>query len=270
MQHGVDPELMLLQRPVDIDEGMDMLHDLVYENLVDYIVFDSIGALAAKSAAAEDGKMKAYGASPVITSGLNAVMPRLWRNNIGLLLINQQRQDTKGRKIANVTMYDSPGGEALHHHMAFRIHLKPGRTRYVDKIDGEEVVVGRELIASFMKNKLAMNSKAARFEFWFRPVEKYGWRLGIDKAEDIIRTGKASGVIKGASWLEHPAFPDGKVHGKPGLETFLHERPEVEDRIREEVLTKMRAEQVEAYSQARNATAKVQTAPVPEETDDDN
>lgn len=260
MQHGVDPELCLIKRPDNAEEAFEMLHDLVYGNLIDYILFDSIGALAARSETAEGGKKKAYGISGTVTSGLNATMPRLWKNNIGLMLINQQRQDTSAQ--ANMIMYESPGGEALKHHCAQRIHLKPGKNRYTVKMgsgdDAENVLVGRELVCTFKKNKLAMNTKGARFDFFHIATDEYG-PVGVDRIDDIIRTGKVTGVMKETSkgWPEHHTFPKGKLHGPAAVAKFLSEQPEAEVIIREEVLAKMRAEQIEARAKADEAKAKL-------------
>src|ERR1039458_1603916 len=244
---GVDTELLEIKRPDNADQAFEMLHDMIYENLVDYIVVDSLGSMGAESEAKEGGKKKAFGISGIVTSGLNAILPRMWKNNQGLLIINQQRQDTKGKSMPGMTNYESPGGEGLHHDCVIRIQLKPGRTRYVDKLDGEEILCGRELICAFKKNKLAANSKAARFDFYYQAVEKYDYKLGVDKDEDVLRTGMVSGVIRGSrARPEHHTFPKGSVHGKPGLAKLLASNPEVYNIIREEILVKMRAEQAEA------------------------
>jgi recombination protein RecA len=262
---GVDPELLLLQRPLHAEEAFEMLHDLVYENLVDFIVLDSLGALSSASESTDEGekqkdfKKKAFGISGTVTAGLNAVMPRLWRNNIGLLILNQQRQDTKSRTSPGMGMqYDSPGGEALHHDAVMRIQLKPGKNRYLDKIDGEEVLAGRELVCQFKKNKVAMNAKAARFDFFYLPTAKYDNKLGVDEVEDIIRTCKVSGVIQGAAYLEHHSFPKGKVHGKPGLAKLLQDQPQIKDVLRAEVMDTMRVEQAAVDWSAKSDPPKLE------------
>lgn len=244
---GVDPELMLLYRPDHAEEAFEMMHDLVYANEIDYIVLDSLGALAAQSEAKEDSKgKKAFGISGTVTSGLNAIMPRMYKNNIGMLILNQQRQDTKSSMGVGAQGYESPGGEGLHHNAVIRIQLKPGGTRFLDRLDNEEILVGRELICTFKKNKLAMNSKAARFNFFYRPVEKHGFKFGVDRVEDIIRTGKATGVLQGGSWIEHASLPGGKLHGAPALKKYLEENPQGVDAIRNDILKLMQKEQLEA------------------------
>lgn len=250
---GVDPELMLLLRPDHAEEAFEMIHDLVYDNDIDYIVLDSLGALASSSEE-EKGGRKAYGIAGVVTSGLNSVMPRMYKNNIGLLILNQQRQG--GRAGANgPMMYESPGGEGLHHNAVMRLQLKPGTDTYKDKIDGEEIVCGRQLICTFKKNKMAYNPRAARFDFYYVPSEKYDNKLGVDRIEDVIRTGKSTGVIQGVSYLEHSSFPGGKVHGKAALARLLSDQPDIIEKLRQDILKVMAAEQLEARRKAEKQVA---------------
>lgn len=244
--HGLDPDLLLINRPDNAEEAFAMLRELVYDNLVDYIVIDSIGALAAQSEAEDaDAKKKAFGISGVVTSGLNAIMPRLYKNHQGLLILNQQRQDTKARS-ANMTLYESPGGEALKHHASMRIQLKPGKERFMAKIDGEDVMVGRELVLSFKKNKLAQAaSKSARFNFFNIDTDEYG--VGIDHVSDILNTAKMAGVIESAgAWLRHPAFPKGQLQGRKALAEFIEKKPEVIEVLRKDVMEKMKQNEAEA------------------------
>src|ERR1700691_1177449 len=120
--HGLDPDLLLVQRPDNAQEAFDMLRDLVFNTDIDYILIDSVGAMGNQSSQKEGGKPKAFGVSGEVTSGLNDIMPRLCKSNKGLMIINQQRQGAGGTQ----TWYESPGGEALKHHALIRIQLKPG------------------------------------------------------------------------------------------------------------------------------------------------
>lgn len=265
--HGVNPELLLINRPDNAEEAFDMLRDLVYGDLIDYIVIDSLGALAAASEAQEEGVKKAYGISGVVTSGLNSVMPRLYKNHQGLLIINQQRQDTKARQ-ANMTLYESPGGEALKHHASMRIQLKPGKDRFKSKIDGEDIMVGRELVLAFKKNKMSQGaSKSAHFNFFNIETEEYG--LGIDRISDILNTAKMAGVIEAAgAWLRHDSFPKGQLQGRKALAEYIAKEPEVVEVIRKEVMTKML--QNEEDARVKNEQLKAQDVHIePEESDDD-
>lgn len=239
--HGLDPDLLLIGRPDNAEEAFDMLHDWIFGGLVEYIMIDSIGAMASESETKEGGKKKAYGASGVITTGLNAVMPRAYKNNQGLLIINQQRQ--AGQTSTGHTYHESPGGEGLKHHAMVRIHLKPGKTKHYAKVDGEKVQVGRDLSCVLRKNKLAEAAeKKAEFSFFNIETEEYG--IGVDKLSDLMNTAKMTGVIEGVSWLKHPKFPKGQLQGKNALAEFIKETPEIVETIREEVMTKMIAREI--------------------------
>lgn len=258
--HGLDPNLLLINRPDNAEEAFEMLYDLVYDGLVDYIGIDSVGAMGTKSEA-EGGGKKAYGASGTITSGLNAVMPRLYKNKIGLAIINQQRQS--GAFKGNI-LYDSPGGEALKHHAMIRIQLKPGKNRYLAKVDGENLLVGRELSCVFLKNKLAQAAnKKAGFDFFHIETLEHG--LGVDVAGDIINVGKLTGVITGSGWYNHPSFPGGKIQGKPAIKDFLKENPKAYETIRQEVMDKMITRELQAAED--NASKVAETTETTEEED---
>lgn len=245
--HGLDPEILVVGRPDNAEEAFDMLHEWVFGGLADYIMIDSIGAMASKSETEDGSKKKAYGASGVITSGLNAVIPRLYKNNQGLLIINQQRQ--AGQTRTGHTFHESPGGEALKHHAQIRIQLKPGHGKFTMTIDGEKgVLVGRELSCAFKKNKMAQAAdKAANFNFFNIETEEYG--LGVDKLNDIINTAKVTGVIEGTTWLKHPSFPKGQLQGRKALADFIRKEPKIVDVIRGEVMEKMLAKQIQLAEQ---------------------
>lgn len=242
--HGLDPDLLLINRPDNAEEAMEMLYDLVFGGLVDYIGIDSVGAMGTKSEA-EGGGKRAYGPSGVITSGLNATIPRLYRNNMGLMIINQQRQS--GSFQGNTT-FESPGGEGLKHHAMIRIQLKPGKGRYMAKVDGENIMVGRTLSCTFKKNKLAMASnKKADFDFFHIESAEYG--LGVDHTNDILNVGKLTGVITGNGWYYHSTFPTGKINGKPAIAKFLSENPQALEVIRQEVMEKMINKELQAAAE---------------------
>jgi len=186
------------------------------------------------------GNKKAYGISGIVTDSLNNIMPRLWKNRQGLMIINQQRQ--AGSFNGN-TLYEAPGGEGIKHHAQIRIHIKQGSNKYTAKIDGEKVLVGRELACKILKCQLSQaTNRVAKFDFFHIDTEEYGL-LGIDHTGDIINVGKVTGVIKGSSWLEHPSFPKGKLQGKAAVAEFIEQEPKVLDTIREEVLERMTSEE---------------------------
>ena len=244
--HGLDPDLILVQRPDNAEQAFEMLYELVYDTEIDYVLLDSVGAMGASSTQ-EGGKQKAYGVSSEVTSGLNAVMPRLYKANKGLMILNQQRQGSGGTQ----TWYESPGGEALKHHALIRIHLKPGSNKYYSTIDGAKVLVGRELKCVFKKNKVSQAaSKSAEFDFYNIETKEYGV-LGVDRTSDVINTAKVAGVFKSqGSWLEHKVFPKGKVQGVAKARVFFKANPEAFETIRQDVMRVMIRNEIESAQAA--------------------
>jgi recombination protein RecA len=246
---GLDPDGVHVLYPDHVEEAFGMLRDLVFGNLVDYIIIDSLGGMGNSSSAQEDGKKKAYGISSDVTAGLNDIMPRLYKNNIGLLILNQQRQQTiAGRP--GLIAFESPGGEGLKHHMRIRIHLKPGSTKYNVNIEDESVMVGRELVCKVIKNNMTQGQeKTAKFDFFHIDTEEYGF--GIDTTQDVINVGMITGVIRkeGTMGYYHDSFPEGKLSGKPKVNAFLRGNPEGYERIRQGVMAVMIQQELEVTKQ---------------------
>lgn len=238
IEHGINLDYNVIARPDNGEEAFGLLSDWIYSGAVDYILFDSIGALSSAKANDSD-KAQAYGESALITWGVKRVLARAWKNDVGVMFINQQRDDTKSRISGLV---DSPGGHGFKHCMTIRTHIKPGKDRYTMKVhDGEkpvDVLVGRQYVCNFKKHKAAEASgKAARFDFYFKHADDYPF--GIDVAADIISTAKVAGVFEGTGWLKHRTFPGGKLNGKAAVAEFIANKPEALVEIRNDVMKEM-------------------------------
>lgn len=238
MEQGINLDYNIIVRPDNGEEAFGLLHDWIYSGAVNYILFDSIGALSSAKEQESD-KSQAYGTSSLITWGVRRVLARAWKNDVGVMFINQQRDDTKS-KIAGLV--DSPGGHAFKHAMSVRTHVKPGKDRYTVKMsDGEvmkDVMIGRQIVCTFKKNKVAEASgKGARFDFYSKHAE--GYPFGIDVAADIINTAKVAGVFEGSGWLKHRTFPKGKLNGKAAVAEFLADHPDAMMEIRKDVMDEM-------------------------------
>jgi recombination protein RecA len=239
-KHGVDTDELVIAYPDSGEEAFAILYSWVKEGVPDLIVFDSIGGISTQGNSAEEGKPKAYGASGTISAGLTNCAPFLFKNKVSLVLLNQVRDDTNSRMAGQL---DSPGGWALRHTCPLRIQLRPGKPfkGKVKGIDGsDDVTVGRQIIATIKRNKLAEESAPgwkAIFDFYYKETDG---QFGLDVAEDVKNTAILAQVItsKGA-WLYHPAFPKGKINGKEKLTKWIKENPDGVEQIRKEVLAKM-------------------------------
>lgn len=248
-QHGVDPELNIVFRPDNGEEAYLILRDLVYNKDVDYVLFDSLGNIS--SAKEQKGETpQAFGNAALNTWGIKQVAVRAWKNQVGIMFINQIRDDSSARIQGLVK---STGGHAVHHNMKIRIQLKPGKEQYKIKVpssvsgqSSEDLMIGREIRAVIAKNKAATAlAKTAAFDFYHVDTEGE-YPFGVDVGKDVVSTALVSGVIQGSGWLNHEVFPGGKINGKAKAYEFFEEHPEHIERIRKEVLDVMKAKEQEA------------------------
>jgi recombination protein RecA len=245
-KNGVDPELVAIGRPNDGNDAFEMAYDWATGGVIDFIVFDSIGALLNKSEVEEDGNNKAYGQSGLITFGTKRLLMPCWKNNVGVMLINQVRDDTKA-KYAGVL--DSPGGHAMKHGSGIRVQIKPGRERFTVKEGGNDVLVGQEVYAVVKRNKNNEGTnQRAIFNYFHKETDQYPF--GVDIAQDVINTGIMTGVLKkNGAWITHHSFPptkkgDNQLQGKQAVQEFIVENPKVVNTIRNEVIEVMKQERV--------------------------
>lgn len=246
-RRGGDPDNLVVQYPDSGDEAFHMLKEWTMDPDVpfDYILFDSIGALVTESDLAPEAKSRVGGQSKMITDGVKRILMSAWKNNVGIMFINQQRDDQNARISGLV---DSPGGWAIKHSAMYRIHLKPGKERYMTKVDSDNVMVGRELVANIKKSAAGESlGNNARFDFYHREIE--GFPFGVDITQDVINTGIKTKVIEQAgSYYRYPAFPKGQLQGKAGVEKFIDENPAIVADIRDDIMDVMDKKRSEAVA----------------------
>lgn len=238
---GVDLDKLVIQWPDDGQEAFDMLFDFVMDDDIHFIVFDSIGAVLRPSEAGDKGKPSQGGQSALITWGVKRIQTPTWKRQKTVIFLNQIRDDMNARIPG---MVESPGGHALKHSAEIRIQLKPGKDRYTAKIDGEDVMIGRSVVAVIKRTKKDEGSnKRAVFDFY--GMETDDAPFGVDRASDVIQTAMRAGVIKrsGPSY-QHAAFPGGKLLGGKAVGEFFVQNPSVVDVIRDEVLKVMQDKKV--------------------------
>lgn len=242
-KHGVDPDLLVVARPNNGQDAFDILYDWVTGNVVDFIIFDSIGGVVNPREDQAEGVTQVGGASNLITMGIRRVLMPTWRNNKGLILLNQVRDDMKAR-FGGVK---PPGGRLLTHAADVWVHLRQSSGTDSFKkitIEKEQVIVGRNLTAHITRNKLCEGT-GARAKFWYRNMstEEFG-PVGIDAADDIRATAMRTGVIKrSGAYYQHETFPTDKhqLQGKDAVDEFLKDHPNAVQAIRNDVLSIMAA-----------------------------
>lgn len=234
-KNGVNVDELLVTWPTTGEEAFEMLHMILKSEVVDLVIFDSIGALLSEVEMKEDGKPRQGGQAGLITWGVKLAAPLAFRNNVAVLLFNQVRHDM--RPGVRGLVYKQPGGEALEHSEAIIVHLRAGSQRYTVKDGTTDVLVGREMVAQITRNKLSEGTgRKAVFDYFFAETDQYPF--GIDAESDIINTAMRAGVIaRGGSYY---TLPSGKrLQGQKAVGEHLAANPEEMAGIRELVLQSM-------------------------------
>lgn len=241
-KNGVDPDLLVVARPSNGEDAFNILYEWVTGDIVDFMIFDSIGGVVTPSEDQVDGKARVGGAAGLITSGLRRIANSVLLNNKGVILLNQVREDMNARYAGQVK---PPGGKYLTHAADIWVHLRQSsgaESVKKIKIDGDDVIVGRNLTAHITRNKMTEGTgHKAKFWYYNMSTEVYG-PVGIDRTADIVATGLRTGVIgRAGSYYRHAAFPGDKqqIMGIDGVGEFLAAYPKVVEKIRNEVLTAM-------------------------------
>lgn len=240
-KNGVDPETVIIARPDNGEIAFQILLEWVKEQTVDFMVFDSIGAVVSEIEQEEGAKSRVGGQSKLITDGVKRILTPTWKHNKGVIFLNQQRDDMQSRIPG---MKTSPGGNAVHHSAAIRVHLKQSGKPFKASVAGEEFVVGKTMVADIVRNKLSEGSKRrAEFDFYQADTEENP--VGIDQGKDIVGTAIRVGVIeKAGGYYRHSSFPKNKsgttqIQGADTVYDYLLDNDSVVDTIRKEVITEM-------------------------------
>lgn len=240
-KHGVDPDLVIVARPDTAEDGVEVLWDWVNGGVLDTVVFDSLASMPLEAELKDDAKKQAYGNSSLITFAVRRTLMRAYKNNVFGMFINQVRDKNSGQYVT----LDAPGGHAKEHSCNIRVKLSPGKARYTVKDNGADVLVGQEILAKVVRNKLSEGTNhTARFDFFQKETDQYPF--GIDTTQDVINTGKLTGVIEepSAGNFIHHTFPENKsgnkqIRGKKKVEEFFAAHPETVETIHQEVIAKM-------------------------------
>jgi recombination protein RecA len=247
IKNGVDPSGLVVARPNTGEEAFEILHDWCNDTLVDFMILDSIGAILKESEIAGqrkegDAKANVGGASQLITWGMKNILMPTWKNQKGVIVLNQIRDNMQSRYPGQVK---TPGGNNLEHTCAVIVRLKQKGSPIKEKFPEEDdpVIVGKNLVAVIERNKLSEGSdKRAEFAYYQMDTENH--KVGIDLASDITRTAIRTRVItKKGNWYYHSTLPDGKLLGKDAVGEFLLSNAEAQDLVREQVLKAMVAKE---------------------------
>ena len=233
-KNGCEPDDMLIGYPTTGEEAFGMLLKIVESRAVDFVVFDSIGAVISEKEMGDDGKPRVGGQAGLITWAVKSIAPVAYKNDVGVMLLNQVR-DNMASRIPGLVQ--QPGGHALEHHSSIIVQLKRGKDKYTVKEFGTDVQIGQAIVAHILRNKHRTGTgHKALFDYYFGEAE--GYPFGIDEFQDILTVGKRTGVItvRGSMY----DLPDGStIKGWKAVVEHLEDRPDTMVMIRDGVLQAM-------------------------------
>ena len=224
---GVDLKSLLISQPDYGEQALEIVDELVRSSVVDLIVIDSVAALVPRAEIeGAMGEMQVGLQARLMSQALRKLAGSVSKSKAIVIFTNQIRM-----KIG--VFFGSPetttGGLALKFYSTMRIEVRRG-----ESIKEGKDVIGNEVHAKVVKNKVAPPFKIAKFDII------YG--KGIVRENEVLDLGVQDGFInKKGSWYYYTTL-DGKEctlgQGKINASRFLRENPEIlqeiERRIREE------------------------------------
>lgn len=177
---GVDTEKLLVSKPDNGEQALEIVETLTRSEIVDLVVVDSVAALTPKAEIEGDMGDQHMGLQArLMSQALRKLTGAAHRTGTTLMFINQLRQ-----KIGVV--FGSPetttGGNALKFYASVRLDVR--RTGQL-KVGDE--VIGSKTRVKVVKNKLARPFREAEFEI--------RWGTGIDAPSELLECGIRTGVI---------------------------------------------------------------------------
>jgi recombination protein RecA len=221
---GVDIDDLLVSQPDTGEQALDIAELLVRSGAVDVIVIDSVAALVPRSEIeGEMGQSSVGVQARLMSQALRKLTGILNKSRTTAIFINQIRE-----KIG--VMYGNPettpGGRALKFYASVRMEVR----RKGDVKTGADKV-GNQVRVKVTKNKVAPPFKEAEVEIMFG--------TGIDKLGDLVNiAGDLDILQKSGSWYSYNGERIGQ--GKEKTVAYLADKPEMVERIRQQVLEGMK------------------------------
>ena len=218
---GVDIDSLLISQPDTGEQALDIAESLVRSSAVDVVVVDSVAALIPRiELEGEMGDSVVGALARLMSQAMRRLAGAISKNGCTVIFINQLRQ-----KIG--VMYGNPettpGGLALKYYASVRIDV-----RRIETLKSGSEMIGNRTRAKVIKNKCAPPFKEAEFDI------VYG--EGISKVGEIVDLGvKLELIDKAGAWY---TVNDQRIQGRDGVKTYLHDNPDICDKIEQQIRDK--------------------------------
>ena len=226
---GVDVEKMVYLPLETVEDIMEAIEDVILKvrekdpNKLVTIVVDSVAAATTKIESAADFEKDGYATQKaiILSKAMRKITNLIGKEKILLVFTNQLRQKMGAMPFAD--QYTTSGGKALQFHASVRLRLKQvGKLK--EKLNGVDEVVGSEVEAIVVKNRMGPPNRKIRYNVFYRSgIDNYGGWLKLMKNYKVC---KQSGPI-----TKYTDTATGEIITFTGkdLETLCNDRPEVKE-----------------------------------------
>ena len=218
---GIKVEDLLISQPDFGEQALEIIDTLIRSAAVDLIVLDSVAALTPR--AEIEGEMGATHVglqARLMSQALRKITANVSRSKTIVIFVNQLRM-----KIG-VPSYMNPetttGGNALRFYSSVRVDI-----RRIGSLKDGDRIVGNRVRAKLVKNKVAPPFREAEFDVVFG--------RGISKLGELVDLGTKFNVVKkSGTWYSYDGERMGQ--GRENSKKFLHEHPEIREKIRNQII----------------------------------
>ena len=222
---GVNVDTLLISRPDNGEQALEIADSLIRSGAIDIIVIDSVAALTPKAEIeGEMGDSKMGLQARLMSQALRKLTANISKTNTCCIFINQLR-DKIGVMFGNPET--TTGGNALKFYATIRLDV-----RKVTQLKDGEDATGNRTRVKVVKNKMAPPFRKAEFDILFGE--------GISRIGEIIDLGVEFDIIKkSGSWF---SYGESKLaQGRDAVKQLLTDNPElaeeIEGKIREAMKT---------------------------------
>lgn len=181
---GVDPSKLIISQPASLDEGLNLVEDLIEMGDVGLIVFDSVAGASPQKELDDDLSDSNVGrVANLLAKFFRRNSQKIADKNIAMIFTNQVR-DKIG---AFMPTYETPGGHAFKHFAAMRIQNSTAKKEKGKDESGEDGISAVTFSSTFKKNKLSAPFRVAEFKVIFGQ--------GIYQMEDLLTNCVEYGII---------------------------------------------------------------------------
>lgn len=196
------------------------------EDVLLYILIDSVAKMVPKAKLKGQVGDANYGLTARLMSDwLQTLVALVGGSDVAVIFINQERVNIGAKPWE--PKYKSFGGEALQYDASVRVRVtQAGEVK--EKVNGEEIIVGRRHYFKIEKNKFGYPMQ----EGYFYTSNGLGEsELGIDLVRTTVEEAIFQGIIvKEGSWYSVPGHSS-RIQGERKVRLFLRENPEVQQLI---------------------------------------